>query len=295
MTAPEKLPDGAAPRRVDPDPGARRRNRAQGTAPPRSAVSRITAILSTFMAGEHHSVTEIARLTGLPVSTTHRIAVDLASHRLLHRNVDGSYRIGEVLRQIGGDAWSSPALTERGPSVVHDLVDATRRRGRLGVLDGGRVRYIEKRPDASAVSTFAAAASLPAHATALGKALLAFSPRPAGEPGGRLTAYTADTLHSPDQLRRALRTVRLTGYAVAHGELVADESAVAVPVFGPGGEVRAALEVELQDVRADLALCRAALAVAARGLSRELMVDCERGDRPGLCLLSTVPAVDVPP
>ena len=53
--------------------------------PPRSAVSRITAILSTFLSGTVHSVTEIARLTGLPVSTTHRLAVDLASWQLLHR------------------------------------------------------------------------------------------------------------------------------------------------------------------------------------------------------------------
>jgi len=57
--------------------------------PSRSAVSRITAILSTFLTGDSHSITEIARLTGLPVSTTHRIAVDLASWQLLHRSSDG--------------------------------------------------------------------------------------------------------------------------------------------------------------------------------------------------------------
>ena len=51
---------------------------------------------------------------------------------------------------------------------------------------------------------------------------------------------------------------------------------MAVPVFGCGGEAVAALEVELQDLRADLELCKAALAVAARGLSRELAVDHDR-------------------
>ena len=38
----------------------------------------------------------------------------------------------------------------------------------------------------------------------------------------------------------------------------------------------AALEVELHDLRADLELCKAALVVAARGLSRELAVDDDR-------------------
>ena len=50
-------------------------------APPRSVASRITAILSTFLTGESHSITEIAHMTGLPVSTTHRISADLAAWR----------------------------------------------------------------------------------------------------------------------------------------------------------------------------------------------------------------------
>ena len=91
-----------------------------------------------------------------------------------------------------------------------------------------------------------------------------------------LTAYTPHTLHTAERLRRALGIVRITGNAVAHQELVLGESAVAVPVFGCGGEAMAALEVELHDVRADLELCKAALTVAARGLSRELAVDHDR-------------------
>ena len=145
--------------------------------PSRSAVSRITAILSTFLSGDSHSVTEIARLTGLPVSTTHRIAVDLASWQLLHRTTDGQYRVGIVLRQLGGDAWSIPVLVERGPQVVTDLCEATRRRARLGVLENGRVTYIEKRVGGDPVTPFGPSATLPAHATAIGKALLAFAPR----------------------------------------------------------------------------------------------------------------------
>jgi DNA-binding IclR family transcriptional regulator len=257
---------------------------------PRSAVSRITAILSTFLAGGSHSVTEMARLTGLPVSTTHRIAVDLASWQLLHRTGDGQYQVGIMLRQLGGDGWSTPVLVERGPQVVVDLCEATRRRTRLGVLDDGRVAYIEKRVGADPVTPFGQSATLPAHATAVGKALLAFAPREVAAAVTRhLTAYTANTLHTPDRLLRALGIVRLTRSAVAHGELVAAESAVAVPVFGCGGEVIAALEVELHDVRADLELCKAALVVASRGLSRELVVDQDRVGAPRLHL---VPASD---
>jgi DNA-binding IclR family transcriptional regulator len=47
---------------------------------------------------------------------------------------------------------------------------------------------------------------------------------------------------------------------------------VAVPVFGSGGSVIAALGLSVPDLRSDLHLARSVLTVAARGLSRELTV-----------------------
>jgi DNA-binding IclR family transcriptional regulator len=256
------------------------------TAPPRSLVSRVTAILSTFLSGDSHSVTEIARLTGLPVSTTHRLTAELASWQLLKRTEDGRYEVGLTLQRLGGDVWSLPALHERGPHVVTDLSEVTRRRARLGVLRNGRVDYIEKQVGPEPATGFCAHSVLPAHATALGKALLAFAPRPvvaAVEQG--LTAYTRQTLTTPDQLRRALHTIRLTRTAVARGELFAGDWTVAVPVFGAGGVVAAALELQVHDLPTHIETCTAALAVAARGLSRELAVDAQQAERPRLRLL----------
>lgn len=262
--------------------------------PPRSVVSRITAILSTFLSGGSHSVTEMARLTGLPVSTTHRLAADLAAWQLLQRTPDGQYRIGITLQQLGGDAWSVPALHELAPYVVTDLCEATGRRARLGVLEQGRVAYIEKQTGAGPVTPFGAGATLPAHATALGKALLAFAPRAAvAAMSQHLTAYTPNTLDTPDRLHRALGIVRLTRSAVSHEELVVGDSAVAAPVFACGGEVVAALEVELHDLRAEIEVSKVALAVAARSLSRELALG-DLGDRPQLRLLPASGAAAIP-
>ena len=63
------------------------------------------------MAGDSHSVTELSRLTGLPVSTTHRLAAELASWQLLKRAADGRYEVGLTLRRLGGDGEITP--TER--------------------------------------------------------------------------------------------------------------------------------------------------------------------------------------
>jgi DNA-binding IclR family transcriptional regulator len=67
-----------------------------------------------------------------------------------------------------------------------------------------------------------------------------------------------------------MAVTRLTRVAVCRCELELDVSAVAVPVFGAGGIVVAALELTVRDLRADQRLAQSVLTVAARGLSREL-------------------------
>ena len=244
----------------------------------RSVTSKITSILMTFTEGSVHSLTEIARLAGLPVSTAHRLTSELASWRLLERTDDGHYRIGLPLRMLGAGGASAPSVAERAPWVLEDLAAATRNRARLGVLAGLDVAYIEKQPGHRPVSTFSAAATLPAHPTALGRALLAFSGPEVVEAtlARGLRPYTPHTITSPDRLRRALGVTRLTRVAVTRWELEAGVSGVAMPVFGPGGDVVAAIELSVTDLGRELQPVMAALAVASRSLSRELATDARR-------------------
>ena len=142
------------------------------TEPGQSVTSRIAAILLAFTDSDVHSLTEIARLTRLPVSTAHRLAVELAATDFLERDESGRYCVAPSLRRLGAAGWRAPTLAERGPFVLDDLSAATHRSARLGVLSGTVVNYIEKRPH-QPVTSFDSAAILPAHATAVGKALLA--------------------------------------------------------------------------------------------------------------------------
>jgi hypothetical protein len=100
-------------------------------------------------------------------------------------------------------------------------------------------------------------------------------------------------------LRRSLGVTRLTRVAVCRRELDLDTSAVAVPVFGPGGSVIAALELEVQDPR-DLRQMQPPLVVAARTLSRDLAtsrgVGCVVRPPPAsqvACSASTMPGYSV--
>ena len=172
-----------------------------------------------------------------------------------------------------------PSIAERAPAVLEDLAGATKSRARLGVLHELEVAYIEKQPGSRPASAFSSAARLPSHPTALGRALLAFSPARTAEMTilRGLRPYTRHTVTSPDRFRRALAVTRLSRVAVTRWELEAGVCGVAMPVFGPGGEVVAAIELAVGDLKQQLQPVMAALAIASRSLSRELTGDARHG------------------
>jgi DNA-binding IclR family transcriptional regulator len=242
------------------------------TEPGRSVTSRIASILLTFTEGSEHSLTEIARWAGLPISTAHRLIAEMTSWRLLERTPDGLYRAGLPLRMIKGGPSHCPSLGERAPCILEDLAVATRCRARLGVLQELDVAYIEKCPGHRPVTGFSPAARLPAHSTALGRALLAFSPPGMVEMAimRGLRTSTSQTAISPERFRRAIAITRLTRTAVTSHELDAQTCAAAMPVFGPDGMV-AAIELTIPDLDAvTLQPALIALTVATRSLTREL-------------------------
>ena len=238
----------------------------------RGVVSKVVAIFRTFGFGGSLTVTEIAQMSELPLSTAHRLVTELASWQMLRRGVDGRYSLIGV-RPMPCTSGRTPAeIRELAAATVEDLAAALRSDVRLGWLGELRVSYAEKVFGTQPLSDISPAATLPAHATALGQVLLAFSAPAVVKHvvGHGLDRYTPDTLITPARLEHALRTIRLRGISVVTGELRRDHAAVAAPVFGPNGEIIAAMDVRLRDVGAELPMVVPALTVAARAVSRDL-------------------------
>jgi DNA-binding IclR family transcriptional regulator len=261
------------------------------TAAGRTVISKAAVILMTYLDGDVHTLTEIAAATGLPLSTAHRLVRELAAWRILERTDEGDYCVGLPLRLIGSAGGFTPSLEERAALVLQDLSQTLGAEVRLGVLRGDEVAYIEKLQGRRPVTTFAQGATLPAHATALGKALLAFSEPALVEVflSRGLRSYTPFTLTTPDRFRRALAMTRLSRLAVSRWEMDQDRTALAVPVFGPGGKVVAAIELRVDDPAAELPVVRPALTIAGRSLTRELssgqgMPSRGRSSRPNMRL-----------
>jgi DNA-binding IclR family transcriptional regulator len=259
---------------------------AKSTHLARSVVSKISVIVLAMSEGSR-TLTEIATRSALPLSTVHRLSTEMALWHLLERTPDGSYQAGQLLLALDrsrAEPTSVPdrcvLVRDRAAPVMEDLQRAVGVRVRVGFLgDGLDVVYVEKGALHRPVSRPCAAARLPVHATALGKALLAFSPPAVLEAvlAHRLPRYTARTVTDPQQLRAACRASRTTRLAVSDRELDQHSRAIAVPVFGEGGIVVAAIELQARDLAADIAAWRSALAVAAGSLSRDLARHVEPG------------------
>jgi len=239
--------------------------------PGRTVTSRTVAILSAFTSGGAYTATELARQTGLPVATVHRLANELARAEALQRDADLKYRPSPGLRSLMSDE-ACATLQGRAPFVVDDLATALCTTVRLGMLHELEIAYITKRAGPAPTTLFSKAARVPAHATAMGKALIAYAPPSILQIIFRqLTSYTPRTLTTVAELTDALHRIRVRGFATADRELDPNTCAVGVPVFDTGGASIAGIDVQVDNLeRSALEEVLPALITAARSLGREI-------------------------
>jgi DNA-binding IclR family transcriptional regulator len=215
--------------------------------PGTSVSSRLLSVLECFdVATPQMTLTEISAKTGLPLSTTRRLLVELTEWGGLERLVDNRYRIGVRLWTIGSLAPRQRGLREAALPLMHDLYTATGENIQLVVLDGYEALCIEKIAATSAVvNRTAVGGRLPLHATAVGKCLLANSPRELyveiAERG--LTRQTKYTITEPGRLANGLREVRRTGVAFAREEMSLGAVSAASPIIADGGVLMGALGI----------------------------------------------------
>ncbi|WP_280309404.1 IclR family transcriptional regulator [Nocardia abscessus] len=235
--------------------------------PPVSMIERMTLILEAFD-GATPSLTlvELAERTGLPRSTVHRILDQLIRLRWL-AHAPGGYRLGLRTLELGGLAAEHNEIRDAVSPLLHDLYQQTGMVGHLGVLDGHDVLYLDKVGGRCAATVpTRLGGRMPAHSTALGKALLATLEPSIVEASfrDRLPQLTARTLADRAELHRELSRIRnRQGVAVDNEESVTGIACVAVPIRGRGAAVAAvSLSGRVGTDRAVLDTARLARALA---------------------------------
>jgi DNA-binding IclR family transcriptional regulator len=237
-----------------------------------SVVARVVRVLEAFTPDDPAlSVTEIARRSGLPVTTASRLIAELAAHGLLARR-DGAVRVGVRMWELAQRASPTLSLREAAMPFLEDLHAVIGQHAQLAVLDGDEVLFVERISAPNAVVNYTRIAGrLSLHASSSGQVLLAHAPAEQQERvlAGPLQRLTPNTPIRPPQVRAMLADIRRQGYALCPGFIHVDAAGVAVPVRDGGGAVVAAIgAVVPNDGNAYVHV--PALLAAARGIGRTL-------------------------
>lgn len=230
------------------------------------------------------TLSEIADLTRLPVSTCHRLTATLVEGGFLSRGGDRKFRVGTRLWTIAQHAPLSDRLRESALPTLARLYEETGENITLAVLDRGQALYVDRLVGERSVPTISRAGGhLPLHTTGVGKVLLAFQGDDYVEQYLRrpLAKPTAHSIVEPDELRSELELVRQRGYSITRQEMTLGSGSIAVPIVR-GGNCVAAVGVIVHLARLDTTRLVATLNHAAASIASELELAAPANSSGGL-------------
>lgn len=241
------------------------------------SLERGLAIIRVFSAERSSlTVSEIAQISGLTRAAARRFLLTLSElgYVVAKRN---RFELTPRVLELGYSYLSALSFPEIALPHLERLVAQTSEASEGSILDRGDIVYVVRVPGPALMTiSVNIGARRPAHATAMGRVLLAHLP-PAD-----LDQYLATTalkpllprtITQPAALRSELDTVRRTGYALVNQELEEGLVAVAAPVRDRGGRTRAAINLSthvgrksVEDMRALVPLIQQTAADIELGL-----------------------------
>ena len=208
------------------------------------SLERGIAVIQVF-SREHPALTlsDVARLTGLTRATCRRILLTL--EKLGHVRSDGrNFSLTPRVLTLGWAYLASLNLSELAQPLMEDLVERTKESCSAATLDPPDIVYVARVPTRRIMTvTLGVGARLPAHATSMGRVLLA------GLSDDELERFldetplerlTDNTITDAGELRAAVLEARVQGWALVDQELEIGLRSVAAPVTkAPCGTVAA--------------------------------------------------------
>lgn len=190
---------------------------------------------------------EITQRSGISKSTVFRILATLTALGYVIRDEDRGYYIGHAVGALVSAEASLDALRRAAMPHMLALRDRYGETVNLGYLQLDKVTYAEVVPSEYALRLHERpGATVPLHASALGKIILAYSDQDLAASllsGRDLPKLTRNTVTDPDELLAEIRRARDRGYAVDRGEISTLATCVAAPILGSAGTAIAAISI----------------------------------------------------
>lgn len=242
---------------------------------------RAMAVLSLLGSLDHPvPATAIAQQCGLPRSSAYQLLETLRRRNfVIHFPAERAWGLGPAALEIGSSYIRTTSLERYGDPVVRRLAAETAETSHLAVLREGDVVYLirHQATDLGTNLVSARGVSIPAHLTAVGKAMLMHLPAselvtmfPADRP---VAGRTGRGPQSVAELQDELRASRARGWALDDQATTPGVTCVAAPVLGADGYPLAAIGVTYLKRRNDRTLSAslaARVVASARRLSATL-------------------------
>lgn len=222
-------------------------------------------------------LTELSAGAGLNISTCHHLLATLVKWGYVAKVPGRRYALGARGLHLGQAFLKQVDLPRRAQPLIERISAETGETAHLAVLQGGSIITLLKREGRHAVrvDTGALGASDAPHATATGKAMLAWLPEHEIRrilAVNRMDAFTPNTITDAERLIEELRLVRRNGHALDREEFQPGVVCVGAAIRDHLGTVVGALSASTPTLRATdehLALMRDSVIAAARALSAE--------------------------
>lgn len=212
-----------------------------------------------------HKLIELSKRLEINKSSMFSLLNTMEALQWVKRAEGDTYSLGPAFAAYGSSYAKHYDLNRSFQSEAASARDRLQETIQLAKLEGNQVLYLGKMEAVSPVRLQSEPGMLlPAHATALGKAMLSL--RDDNEllklyPQAELQPLTPRTLQSRDELFRQLREIRERGYAIDDQESVMGFRCVAAVIYGGAGQEPAAVscsmllhqwETKGEDARAEM-------------------------------------------
>lgn len=188
---------------------------------PVKSAYRALDVLEAMAAGPA-TLSELSRMLDIPKSSLHGLMRTLTDRGWVATTDGGTrFRLGLRALQVGTRFVDEDEVVARVSPSLDQLAAVTGETVQQARLDGDEIVYLAKRDSAHPVRLISSIGSrLPAHATALGKALLAARDDETVQSliSPPLVSLTGRTITEWDQLAAELAATRDRGYAIDDGE-----------------------------------------------------------------------------
>jgi len=201
------------------------------------------------------TISEVAEATGTTRATARRFLLTL--EQLGHIRSDGrKFSLTPHVLGLGYAYLSSLDWWQIAQEVMEDVVQELQESCSASVLDGKDVIYVARVSATRIMSiNLSIGTRLPAHVTSLGRVLLSHQPPETLDEYLATIAphkFTERTKTDAAELREAIETARLKGYALVDQELETGLRSLAVPIYDRSGRILAALNVGTHAARTRL-------------------------------------------